>query len=300
MVPAWAVDTGFFLGFVVGLGVVVWTLLRPPINDSGSGKLKISGWEFQFNGRSIFQLSVGILLIAFPVLLSAASRPSSTTPVARSFQQVDTIPDPSYTAFRFVRDTTMLDLHNTAKDSVMSRLPIVGEKSNPVNLTNTMRVRKVSASSVISFTYATSGMLDIRCLTQQCKLKRASQKDVHSGGELKETWEVTADVSDIPVGEEFEVVIEATYWNAFDAPQKQWYASYANDQTEPETLATLVLFPTSKPFSEYSTLAYPHGSTQAQLFGGVSKIVPSSDKLSIYWEIPNAQGDKTYEIHWKL
>ena len=109
MVPIWAINTGFVLGFLTGLSVLLWTLVKPPLNDSGSGKIKFGKWEFQFNGRSIFQLFIGALLVTFPVLLSATARSSSTAPTSRIYQQVDTIPDPSYTAFRFVRDTSVLD-----------------------------------------------------------------------------------------------------------------------------------------------------------------------------------------------
>jgi len=300
MVPGWAINTGFVLGFLAGLSVLLWTLLWPPVNDSGSGKIKIGKWEFQFTGRAIFQLFLAALLITFPVLLSAASSPASTAPAPRSYEKVDRIPDPSYAAFRFLRDTSILDLRGAGRSSLISRIPIVNEKSNPANLTNTMRIKKIAQADVISFTYATSGTLDVRCLTRKYTLKVATEKDKHEKGELSQTWEVTVDVSDVAVGEEFEIIVEVTYWNAFDTPGKQWYATYANQQTEPETLATLLLFPSNKPFDAYSLLAYPHGSTQGQPFSGVSKIVAGMDRLNLYWEIPNAQGNDTYEIHWKF
>src|SRR5260370_2616142 len=299
MVHTWAIDTGFILGFLAGLIVLVWTLAWPPVDSSGSGKIKLGNWEFQFTGRAIFQLFIAVLLIAFPVLLSAAARTSSTAPTPLSYEKVSKIPEPSYAAFRFLRDTSILDLRGASRGALLSHLPLIGKKSNPVNLTDTMAIRKVNATDVISFTYGTSGTLDIRCLNRNCKLRTATEKDEHSSGELKQTWDATSDVSDVPVGDEFEIIVEATYWNAFDTPQKQWYATYANEQTEPETVATLLLFPTDKPFGEYSLLAYPHGSTQGKLLSATSKIVSASDKLSLYWEIPNAQGIQTYEIHWK-
>lgn len=301
MAPTWAVNTGFILGFVAGLAVLLVTLVRPPVNDSGSGTIKIGKWgEFQFNGRAIFQLFVGLLLITFPVLLSATVKSHATVPAPQQYQQVDAIPDPTYTAFTFLRDTSILDLRGLAKSSLLARMPWVSKKSNPANLINTMIIRKTATADSISFTYATSGTLDVRCVSQKCSLRRAIQADQHDSGVLTETWELTADVSRVPIGGEFEIIVEATYWNAFDSPEKQWYATYPNRQPGTETLSTLVLFPENKPFTTYSTLAYPHGSRTGEPFSGESRVAVAPDKLSLFWEIPNAQGHDTYELHWQF
>lgn len=298
MAPAWAINTAFVLGFLLGITTLLWTLILPPTNDSGSGRISLGKWEFQFNGRAVFQLGIGVLLILFPVLLSAAVRPSSTAPPPRSFQQVDTIPEPSYTAFTFLRDTSVLDLREHNKGSLWRLFPFVKRKSHPANLTNAMLIRKSGNADVISFTYGTSGTIDIRCLTHSCTLKRAIQPDKHAAGILDETWEVTADVKDIPVGAEFQIITEVTYWNAFDAPDKQWFATYPNAQVDAETAAVLIQFPEDRPFREYSLWGYTHRSDQAQRFAGKSAIVPGRDDLSLYWEVPNAQGTKTLEVRW--
>lgn len=296
--PNWAINVGICLGFASGIYILVWTLLRPPKDDSGTGRFKVLGWEFELAGRAIFQIFIAGLLISFPLLMSAVAHPTSIAPAARSFQQVDTIPDPSYAAFRFVRDDSILDLRASPTTSILNQAAFFGKKSHPANLINSMLIHKVGRSDVISFTYSTSGSLDIRCLTHRCSLRRAIQKDQHAGGVMNETWEVSADVSNVSVGNDFEIVVEATYWNAFDTAEKQWYGTYPNLQGEAETVSSIVLFPTDKPFRDFSLWSYPHGSDAGQLFQGDSKIIPSNDKLSIYWEIPNAQGNRTFEIHW--
>lgn len=301
MIPSWAINTAFVLGFLCGVAVLGFTLIRPPRNDFGAGAIKVGKWEFKFNGRSIFQLFIGCLLIVFPVILASTTKAhASIVPAPQQYEQVDSIPDPTYTAFTFIRDNSILDLRGLAKSSLLARMPLLSKKSNPVNLLNAMLIRKTAPATHISFTYATSGKLDVRCLTEVCTLRRAIQDDEHQSGTLKETWEVTADVSKVPVGTEFELIVEATYWNAFDTPEKQWYATYPNRQPDPETVSTLVIFPENKPFSKYSMLAYPHGSTTGQLFSGDSRIIPAKDHLSLYWEIPNAQGNDTYELHWEF
>jgi hypothetical protein len=257
-------------------------------------------WEFQFNGRAIFQLAMGAAFIFFPALLaSAASQPTAITPSPRDYQTVDTIPEPSYTAFTFIRDTSILDLREEEKAAFWRFLPFVTSKSHPATLTNIMTIRKTAAADTISFTYGTSGTLDVRCLTHRCRLRRAVTADEHPSATLTDTWELTANVAGIPVGGVFEMVVEATYWQAFNGSDKQWFATYPNTQKEDESVAVLLLFPHGKPFTSYSIWSHPHGSKDRQRFAGTSTVVPGPDDLSLYWDVPAAQGTDTLEIHWE-
>jgi hypothetical protein len=298
MAPSWVISIGFVLGFVLGAVILLWTLFRPPSDDSGSGKISIGKWQFQFTGRAVFQLAVGTMFVLFPALLATAAKPTSIVPAARNVQEVDKIPDPSYAAFAFARDLSVLDLREGQKESPWALLPFLKRKSHPVTLTNVMLIQKVSASDVIAFKYATSGRLDIRCLTHECTLKRAFEPDEHAAGKLNETWEVVADVRRVREGSEFEIVVQATYWNAFDTPETQWYATYPNNQAAPQTASILIMFPDGKPFKEYSLWSYPHGSSEGQRFKGTSTEIPGPGDLSLYWEVSNAQGNKTLEVRW--
>lgn len=194
---------------------------------------------------------------------------------------------------------SVLDLRGSLSQRLLKWIPFLADgKTDPAILMNLKLVQKVNPADSISFTYATSGKIAARCLTQRCTFKRAESVDQHEAGKLKQTWELTANVQDVPVGEEFAVAVEVTYWNAFDTPEKQWYATYANGQAQPEDVSVLLLLPQNRPFSSYKLLAYPHGSDKGAPFQGNARIVPGDGNLSFYWEVFSARPNEAYEIHW--
>src|SRR5262249_55498572 len=132
-----------------------------------------------------------------------------------------------------------------------------------------------------------------------CELRRAVQPDRHTSGVLTETWELTARITDVQVGQDFTLITEVTYWDAFDGSAKQWYATYANAQTENENLAIVLLLPENKGFSRYDKYQYPHGSQQPQPAQGNMREIQGEGNHTLYWEIFQAQSNDTYEIHWE-
>ena len=142
------------------------------------------------------------------------------------------------------------------------------------------------------------GKLAARCLTQRCTIRRAVSADQHAQGKLTETWELTADVREFAVGQEFPMLVEVTYWNAFDTTEKQWYSTYSNSQKEPENVSVLLLFPENKPFRDSTRLAYPHGSKSGQPFQGNERVITGDANQSLYWEVFSAQQNEAYEVRW--
>jgi len=149
----------------------------------------------------------------------------------------------------------------------------------------------------LSFQFATTGVgLDPRCLTHHYSLKKAVEPDVHGDRRLGENWEVQVDVSDVPLNEEFLVINEITYWNAFRGEDQDWAAIKAEKDTR--EIALLLLFPQDKPYKSYELYAYPHGSGKQKLFAGESTIFPSKNHMTLFWKVNNPKTDYTYEIVW--
>ena len=295
--PPLVTNIAFILATLIGLIIIVMTLIRPPKPDDSTANV---GWgkrlSISLKGRGVIQLLVGAVLLVFPALVSSTMKPA-VAPETKA-KTVPHISDPRYDSFVFIRDFSILDLRNAQSQPLLSDLPLIGKKSNPVTLLNEMSIRKIAPSDVIAFTYSTTGTLDVRCLTQTCTVERADEPDQHGMGVMNETYELDADVRNISVGQEFTMLVEVTYWNAFNTPEKQWYATYGNAQSEPETAAMVLLFPDQRPFSEYQLLSYAHGGT-AEPFNGTSTIIPGSGNRSLFWSIADAQGDRTFEVHWK-
>jgi hypothetical protein len=136
-----------------------------------------------------------------------------------------------------------------------------------------------------------------RSLTHTCRIRHATSGTRSPGSDAVEAWELTADVGNVPVGTLFEVIVETTYWNAFDTAAKQWYETYSNNQTQPEVLATLLIFPEGTPFKRFDLLK--NGQNKSlQPFAGQSTIIPGAGNQSIYWEIPDAATNEVVGVNW--
>ena len=295
--PAWLTDGSVFLAWLIGLFLIVWTVIKGG-GDQGSARIKFAGLDLDVGGRSIFQVLLGAVLIVLPLILTNVVK-AQVVP-QQVVKTVDEIKDPDHTGFTFVRDLSVLDLRGSTGQPLLKHLGFLTQgRTNPASLINTMVIRKNKPLDTISFTYATSGSLRARCLTHQCDERRAMQLDEHASGILKETWELTAKITEVPVGQEFTLITEVTYWNAFDGSSKQWFATYANAQSENESLAIALLFPDGKAFSRYDPFQYPHGSPQAQPAQGNMRLVPGVANNTLYWEIFQSQSNYTYEIHWE-
>jgi hypothetical protein len=301
--PSWLIFASFGLSMLVGLILIALAQLHRPANaDPGPlMELNLLGGSLKAT-RVLMQAAFGILLLVMPVIFVYAmgSRTPVTVSVAPAPKQVTTVPqitDPSYEGFIFKRDVSVLDLRGS-RDIPRNKQT---ERYSPVTLVNNMLVTKTRPERSIRFTYATSGVaLSPRCLTHPYELKKAMKPDVHGERQLREVWEIEIDVADIPIGEEFLLSTEVTYWNAFEAPEQRNYATYANDQSEPEEVAMILLFPEDKTFKKYSLFAYHHDSPDAQPFQGTPKVTVGKDNSTLYWRVPKAQPGYAYEIHWEL
>lgn len=294
-VPPVLTNLALICACAIGLTTVIWTLVKPPEANQEGADITRGKTSLRLRGRAVFQMFLGAALVLSPILASNTVRAAiASTP---SFIDVDTIPDPKYESFVFVRDTSILDLRGSRAQPLLAWIPVLGRKTNPANLINTMLIRKISAADTISFKYATSGSLDIRCLTQNCTIRRAVTHPQTPASEVSEAWELTANVKSVPLGTEFEMVVEVTYWKAFDTPAKQWYETYSNNQTEPEVLATLLIFPDGTPFKSFDLM---QSDTNGALrpYAGQSTVMPGADNQTLYWEIPSAGPNEVVRVNW--
>jgi hypothetical protein len=303
--PSWLIFASFGLSMLVGLGLIVLAQFHKPQSpDHDPGplmELKLPGGSLKAT-RVVMQAAFGILLLTMPVIFVYAmgSRTPVTVSVApnpKDVKTVEQITDPSYEGFFFRRDVSVLDLR-ASRDIPAGKKD---ERYSPVTLINNMLVTKTRPERTIRFTYATSGVaVSPRCLTHPYELKKAMKPDVHGERKLREVWEIEIDVADIPMNEEFLLTTEVTYWNAFEAPEQRNYSTYANDQTEPEEVSMILLFPESKPLKKYDLFAYEHETEKIQPFQGTPKVTLGKDNSTLYWRVPKAQPGYAYEVHWEL
>jgi hypothetical protein len=298
-VPAMLVSLCLFLLMGFGVFVILYSVLRLLRNEQGGvpAGIKLPWVKIELKGPAWLILAfMGIAMLAAPLIAGALQKPTSVIPPPPSVKKVQRIPDPSYAAFRFVRDVSVLDLRTAASAPWYTHLP--GWKQldrrpriRPANLTNYMVVRKVGISNDIHLTYATSGRIDLRCLTHSARYRRAEAKK-------GETWEVIADVSSVAVNEEFEIAVEATYWNAFSGTNGDDYTTYGHNQTDPEELTIIVLFGGDKPFKTIAATAFPPDGTAGESPQGQVQEWPSAGNQSYYWRTTSRRPEWYYRLSW--
>ena len=231
------------------------------------------------------------------IVQAKASPPVQVVPPSpeSNIERVPHLEEPNYEPFVFLKDIRVVDLR--ARKKIPESMK--DKRFSPTTWTRYTLARKKREVGSISFQFATTGVgLDPRCLTHPYRLRKAVEPDIHDDRILKENWEVVVDVSDIPVGENFLIINEATYWNGFRGEESEWASIKAQEGTTTEEIGILVLFPEQKPYKLFNMLAYSHGSDQKQQFQGVARTFPSQTKQSFYWKIDDPKPAYAYELEW--
>jgi hypothetical protein len=194
--------------------------------------------------------------------------------------------------FRTVRDVSAFDLR--------AWVPVPGDKKDervsPVNYINYLHVTRLTedATQYVAH-YSTSGAaIDIRVITQNAKIERLDTES-HPG---RKSYQVSIDVRDYPIGEEFLVIIEATYWNGFQKALEDASTYTDSDSTHLTELALIVLFPDARKFQR-SRRVWSCGDDAEQPYSGDSKLFEDAGQRYIYWGIRTIKPDCHYRLTWE-
>jgi hypothetical protein len=290
-----------------GVFVVVYALVKLTRIGAGNSNSDFSipwfGKEIKLKGPAwLLVMAIGALMVASPVIAAYAQKPSDVTvpPAAvQGVQNVESLPTENTSAFRFVNDLSVLDLRQSQAVTWYSAIRRFFNKNErnrqkPAILRNVMNVVKIAPTSQLVLTYSTSGKLAVRCLSHNASYQRYEGV---SNGKATDTWAVTIDVSTMPIGTPFEVIIEATYYDAFSTQETSNYSTYANSQTDAENLSVVLIFPEDKPMKSVHVMEYPpmrHG----EAFEGIGREFRESSNLTYYWSTVNTRPDYYYTLFW--
>lgn len=301
-IPQVLVVVCFLLLMLLGIFTIVYSLVRLATKKADPSKLTLPWIKGELQGPAWLVLAaVGALMVASPIIAAALQKPSNVTTAPPSVQSALKINEPDYTAFRFLRDVSILDLRASTQSpwySYFSLNKIRGEKQKirPAILKNYMTVKKVSAAPEMHITYSTTGKLDVRCISYPAKYQRA---DTVEGSSQVETWDVIVDVSSIPVGETFELLVEATYWDAFSGIAGDDYTTYAHNQTDPEQISVALIFPDDKPFTGMTVSELDPNSGKESALQAASRDLAGPENRTFFWETTNTRPSWYYKVAWK-
>ena len=208
-------------------------------------------------------------------------------------QAVSDLPKANSQDFNLLKDISIFDLRGwkpVSMDDVKS------VKVSPANYINYLHLIKTVDTDKFIAHYSTSGYdIDLRCITHNYKAFVQTSGEVQHDGE--KNYGIEIDVSNIPLNQEFLIVIEATYWNGFSNIVKETASTYTDKEVSNLTeLGLIVLLPYDKPVKEVNKF-YSEGGIMKE-FREESKFYIDKNKRFIYWSLNKPRPDTHYEIDW--
>lgn len=157
-----------------------------------------------------------ILLIRLGMLFGA-----SPQILISSFTEVPQLPELADGVITTTGQRTTFDFRSWVPVSDSGRV-------SPVPVRDKLHLVKHKPIEKIPFTYSTSGhSIDLRT-DRRFRVLRQKPTGLIGGGEEKQ-YAIEFDVSDLQIDTEFEVNIEATYWNGFRNATQYEFSTYADD-----------------------------------------------------------------------
>ena len=204
---------------------------------------------------------------------------------------VDSLPAPSSAEFELLRDMSLWDLR-AWREVPPNRND---DRISPAHYLNYLHVRKRVPVNTYTAHYSTGGAaIDLRSITHASESFREASPQ-HPG---EHNYAVKIDVSGVPVGQEFLIVIEATYWNGFQG-QLQSASTYTdNDIGDLGELGMIVLFPEGKPFQDVRRVEVSEDRTERD-YRQSDTFYADRDGRFIYWDVRTRQPNKHYKLTWK-
>ncbi len=283
---------------ILGAFIIYKVVRNPP--SGGPSEINILGSKLSLKGPAwLVMLAIGVLMLAAPLLVAAIQRTSDIPfqPPA-SATVVSKIADPDYHGLRFIKDISELDLRESQSQPWYTRIPgwqrLTGRHTRirPATLINEMLIEKVEDVKSIHINYSTSGILDLRCLTHPYKVNTAFEDDLYVG-------EIVADVANVPIGKQFTLITEVTYWNAFSGAEGDDYTTYTHNQTQGEEMSVMITFPESKAFKAVDILEQPPDADDMRSLTFPKYEFKGPLNKTYYWSTTTNGGRYFFTTKWK-
>ena len=218
----------------------------------------------------------------------------SIVPQPSNVIEFERLSEPSYEGLHFTKDIRIIDLR--------SRLPIPPDKMDEEYSVSTwtrytLMHKLVPQLEFVDFEFATTGVdVHARSLTHPAEIRKITGSHFHGDRELDVTYQIRTDISDIEVNEEFLVINEASYFNAFSGETSEWASLSVSEVTE--EIGMIVLLPEDKPIKTYQLYSYPHDSRARTEFRDPSVHFVSPNQQVLVWKVENPEVGLAYEIEW--
>jgi len=221
----------------------------------------------------------------------AAAKDPRVTP-AEAPTIATTLADPVYDGVEILKDVKVVDLRGRVAVPPDKKTT---DKISPASWVRYTLMKKLKPKDFVEFESATTGAgIDARSLSHRYELITTRNPHFHRGVPVKPTV-LKIDISNEPIGQEFLVINEMTYWNAFTGEEGDWAAMH---RLQHEDIAMVVLFPEDKPVKSSEFLEYKPGG-QPEPFRGRHKSYVSENGLVLFWGPEDLKRDFVYEVKWR-
>lgn len=258
--------------------------LRAGLHWLGDGKSKADPDPLVEMRRKEIEREVAILL----------SQPTvPVTQQAPDYSEVDAFEPIDYSAFQFLTDERVIDLR-LWRDVPSDRLH---EPYEAVVFNRRLRLRKIKAATEFVSESRTGG-LDVYCRCSSPYPYRAAglKRPVFVGQDRMKARRLIVDVGRVPVGEEFELRLNMTYWNSLQTEREQWFGLIGYEGAF--KASQLLLFPPGKPFQQIRLMTAKTTKDQSISYDGPRIVLSGDGHDWVYWEVPNPEAGRVYKIHW--
>ena len=166
-----------------------------------------------------------------------------------------------------------------------------------VTLTRHIRLLKNRQVAAVEFQGRTMGRdLFMKCISPYPYMEMGQDDGSFVGPDRMKVRKIVIDVSSVPEQVEFDVRLAACYWNSLQTEAEQWFGVMGYRRSY--KVSQLLLFPASKPFTDYALKVAATVNSKAVLYNGTKIVLTSPKRDWIYWEVPNPQEGSVYQLHW--
>ncbi len=165
-------------------------------------------------------------------------------------------------------------------------------------LTRRIRLRKIGETRELRFESRTSGTdLFLRSSSHpDSSIEYVSESPKFTGMEALKVRQLGIDVSDVPVGKELNVSIEATYWDSLQTAEERWVGAQGYSQSD--VIRFLVIFPEQRKFTACRLKTAKSRRDPPIPFTGECVYQEDKERGFVFWEIPFPELDRIYRCEW--
>ncbi|GAI90017.1 unnamed protein product, partial [marine sediment metagenome] len=156
------------------------------------------------------------------------------------YEERGTLEGPQYTSFEFLEDTRYFDLRNWRPPRDKN-----ANHYSPVTMIRETRVRKIRPEDYIRIQAMTSGT-NVYLSSRREKDRYAVPDLERVGKQDLKVREIVLDLADVGVGDEETLVVNVTYYEAFQTPDQWWAGVTVKEQIS--RVGLVVVFPEDRPF----------------------------------------------------